>query len=191
MAIDDEKKRRAAKDVPLGGDTLKPDGTIDADDRRALAGDYSTFTVSSPTVPVSTTPSIPAEISPTPTEPLPTTSTSSLADVKPIQAPIHDVIPVDKQSSPIGNIARLDNNAGYGFSVRASQSWTNYYASLDRRVNNLHDTLGSIDFDPHIQSYAPGGFTIPTGHFAIMARHLILSSDQRARIEGNGRLRIV
>lgn len=188
MAIDDEKKRRAAKDVPLGGASLKPDGTIDADDRRALAGDYSTFTVSGPTVPPPDTTSIPPEISPTPTEPLPTTSTADLATMPDLVAPIHAAIPVDKQTTPIGNIARLNDAQGYAFSVRTSKEWTNFYGRLTAQVNTLKTTMADIDLNPHIQSYAPGGFTIPTGHFAIMARHLILQSDQRATLEGNARL---
>jgi hypothetical protein len=48
-----------------------------------------------------------------------------------------------------------------------------------------------INFDaPVLHAYAPGGFSIPDGHFAIMAKRLQLTTTQRVTLQGTARLRI-
>jgi hypothetical protein len=39
--------------------------------------------------------------------------------------------------------------------------------------------------------YAPGSFTIPTGQYATAVNHVILTTTQRATLQGTSRLRIM
>ena len=41
-----------------------------------------------------------------------------------------------------------------------------------------------------IQPYATGSFTVPTGYFVSISRHLILTSTQRVTLAGNATLRL-
>lgn len=44
--------------------------------------------------------------------------------------------------------------------------------------------------DPVLGSYTPGSFTIPTGKYAVMSHHLILTGSQRVTLQGTATLRI-
>lgn len=44
--------------------------------------------------------------------------------------------------------------------------------------------------DPLSQAYAPGSFTVADGKYAVMSRHLQLTSTQRATLAGTATLRI-
>lgn len=44
---------------------------------------------------------------------------------------------------------------------------------------------------PTLGTYSPGSFTVLAGNFALLATRLILTSTQRATIQGDGSLRIV
>jgi hypothetical protein len=46
------------------------------------------------------------------------------------------------------------------------------------------------DIGPLFGLYAPGGFNVMTGRYAIMANHLILNGTQRVVVQGTGRLSI-
>ena len=44
--------------------------------------------------------------------------------------------------------------------------------------------------DPNPQSYTPGSFTVDTGKYVILSRHLKLTSSQRATLAGTSTMRI-
>lgn len=44
--------------------------------------------------------------------------------------------------------------------------------------------------DPAIQSYTPGSFTVPTGSYVVLSRHLTLTGVQRVVAQGTATIRI-
>lgn len=59
-------------------------------------------------------------------------------------------------------------------------------------VEGLDGTPGpsGTGTDPLQGFYAPGSFDVPTGKYALMSRHLILTGTQRVTLHGTGTLRI-
>lgn len=59
----------------------------------------------------------------------------------------------------------------------------------------MYETEGYVGFpnqqlDPEVGSYAPGGFSLATGKYAVMANRLQLVGAERVRLAGTARLRI-
>ena len=51
-------------------------------------------------------------------------------------------------------------------------------------------TISGSASDPAIFVYNPGSFTVATGKYTVMSRHLILTGVQRATLQGTATLRI-
>jgi hypothetical protein len=54
------------------------------------------------------------------------------------------------------------------------------------------DTVsGAVAGDPAVGSFAPGGFSLVTGQYAMMVRGLILTGSQQVALAGTSCLRIL
>lgn len=86
---------------------------------------------------------------------------------------------------------QLDPNAATG-NFTGSLSPANLTAARRWTFPDADLTVGeAIVPDPNQQSYSPGSFTLLTEQYAILSRHLKLTTTQRATLQGTGTLRIV
>lgn len=65
--------------------------------------------------------------------------------------------------------------------LAVNQSGTSKKMTLNQ-VSSFTLTNGDVD---------PGSFATPTGSFALMVQHLILTSTERTTLQGTARLRII